>query len=119
MIIAGYVLAILVGLSLGLLGGGGSILTVPILKSIMGLEPPEAIASWLVIVALPSLPALTPHWRGTRFAFRVELPLGLASMVAAFLGGLTAQFLPAFLLMSFFAVIMIATSFKMIRKKQR
>lgn len=119
MIIAGYVLAILVGLSLGLLGGGGSILTVPILKYIMGMEAQEAIASSLVIVALTSLAALIPHWRGKQVSFRVGLPFGLASMVGAFLGGLTAQFLPGFLLMSFFAVIMIATSFNMIRKKQR
>jgi hypothetical protein len=119
MIIAGYVLAILVGLSLGLLGGGGSILTVPILKYIMGMEAQEAIASSLVIVALTSLAALLPHWRDKQVSFRVGLPFGLASMAGAFLGGWTAQFIPGFVLMSLFAVIMIATSFNMIRGKSR
>lgn len=119
MIIAGYVLAILVGLSLGLLGGGGSILTVPILKYIMGMEAQEAIASSLVIVALTSLAALIPHWRGKHVSFRVGLPFGLASMAGAFLGGWSAQFIPGFVLMSLFAVIMIATSLNMIRGKSR
>ena len=118
MIIAGYVLALLVGLSLGLLGGGGSILTVPILKYIMGMEAQEAIASSLVIVALTSLAALIPHWRGKQVSFRLGLPFGLASMAGAFLGGWTAQFVPGFVLMSLFALIMIATSLNMIRGKK-
>ena len=119
MLIAGYVLAILVGLSLGMLGGGGSILTVPILNYVMGMEAQQAIASSLVIVALTSLVALIPHWRSKQVSFRVGLPFGLASMAGAFLGGWTAQFVPGFVLMSLFAVIMIATSFNMIRGKRR
>lgn len=119
MIIAGYVLAILVGLSLGLLGGGGSILTVPILNYVMGMEAQEAIASSLVIVALTSLVALLPHWRGKRVSFRIGLPFGVASMLGAFLGGWTAQFVPGVALMVFFAAIMLATSINMIRGGQR
>lgn len=45
MLIIGYVLALLVGLTLGLLGGGGSILTVPILNYVMGMGTQEAIAT--------------------------------------------------------------------------
>lgn len=119
MLILGYVLALLVGLSLGLLGGGGSILTVPILNYVMGMGAQEAIASSLVIVALTSLIALIPHWRGKRVSFAVGVPFALASMAGAFLGGWTAQFIPGYVLMLIFAVIMIATSINMIRGKKQ
>lgn len=119
MIILGYVLALLVGLSLGLLGGGGSILTVPILNYVVGMDAQEAIASSLVIVALTSLIALIPHWRAQRVSCRVGLPFGLASMAGAFIGGWTAQFIADFVLMMLFAVIMIVTSINMIQSKRR
>lgn len=119
MIVLGYVLALLVGLSLGLLGGGGSILTVPILNYVMGMGTQEAIATSLVIVALTSFIALIPHWRGKRVSFRVGLPFGLASMAGAFIGGWTAQFIPDVVLMLIFAIIMITTSVNMIRGKRR
>jgi hypothetical protein len=117
-LIVGYVLAVLVGLSLGLLGGGGSILTVPILHYVMGMGAQEAIASSLVVVALTSLVGLIPHWRQKRVSWSVGLPFGLASMVGAFVGGWTAQYIPGFVLMMLFAVIMIATSVTMIRGKK-
>lgn len=115
----GYLLALLVGVSLGLLGGGGSILTVPILNYVMGMDAQEAIASSLVIVALTSLVALIPHWRAKRVSFAIGIPFGLASMVGAFVGGWSAQFVPDLVLMVIFAVIMIATSMNMIRGKKK
>lgn len=119
MIVLGYVLALLVGVSLGLLGGGGSILTVPILNYIMGMEAQEAIASSLVVVALTSLVGLIPHWRRRMVSFKVGLPFGLASMAGAFAGGWSAQFVPGYLLMIIFAVIMLLTSTTMIRGKKQ
>ena len=95
MIFLGYHLALIVGITLGLLGGGGSILTVPILNYVMGMEPQEAIASSLVIVAITSAVALIPHWRGNRVSFSVGLPFGLASMVGASSGGV--QFVPGYI----------------------
>src|SRR5690606_29540572 len=62
-VIAGVVLAVLIGLSLGLLGGGGSILTVPILVYVIGLPAHEAIALSLLVVGTTSLAALAPHAR--------------------------------------------------------
>ena len=47
-------LSILIGISLGLLGGGGSILTVPILSYVAGMAPKAAIASSLAVVAITS-----------------------------------------------------------------
>ena len=53
-------LAVLVGMALGLLGGGGSILTVPLLVYIAGLDAKEAIATSLLVVGVTSLAALVP-----------------------------------------------------------
>jgi len=63
MAIVGLLLAVLMGISLGLLGGGGSILAVPILKYVVGLGAKEAIASSLAVVGLTSLFAAVGHWR--------------------------------------------------------
>lgn len=115
MIYLGYALALIIGVTLGLPGGGGSILTVPILNHVMGMEPQEAIASSLVIVALTSAVTLIPHWRHRRVSFSVGIPFGLASMIGAFAGGWTAQFIPGVILMMIFAIIMVATSVTMIR----
>ena len=54
MTVLGYALALLIGLSLGLLGGGGSILTVPVLHYVMGFGIKEAIPMSLVVVGLTS-----------------------------------------------------------------
>ena len=74
-------LASLIGVSLGLLGGGGSILAVPVLTYGVGLEAKEAIATSLLVVGGTSLFALIPHarrghveWRtGSIFAASLDL----------------------------------------------
>ena len=63
-------LAVLVGVALGLLGGGGSILTVPLLVYVAGLEAKEAIATSLLVVGVTSLAALVPHARAGRVMWR-------------------------------------------------
>ena len=59
--ITGHLLALLIGLSLGLIGGGGSILAVPILVYVLGLNAKEAIATSLAIVRIVSLIGVIPH----------------------------------------------------------
>ena len=67
MIILGLTLAALIGLSLGLLGGGGSILTVPIFVYVLGYAPKESIAMGLAVVGATSLfGAAEPLARGQR-----------------------------------------------------
>ena len=56
-------LAVLVGISLGLLGGGGSILTVPLLAYVAGVEPKHAIAMSLLVVGVTSAIAAITHAR--------------------------------------------------------
>ena len=66
MTVLGLALALIVGLSLGLLGGGGSVLTVPIFVYVMGYEAKQAIAMSLIVVGTASLVGAARHWRAFR-----------------------------------------------------
>lgn len=111
-------LAVLVGLSLGLLGGGGSILVVPLLTYIGGLDPREAIATSLFVVGATSLVSLFGHARRGNVRWRTGLVFGAAGMVGAFGGGLAGGYVPGTVLMIGFAVMMIATAGAMIRGRK-
>lgn len=111
-------LAVLVGLSLGLLGGGGSILVVPLLTYIGGLDPREAIATSLFVVGATSLVSLIGHARKGNVQWRTGLIFGAAGMVGAFLGGLAGGYIPGTLLMIAFALMMIATAGAMIKGRK-
>src|SRR5699024_9163280 len=111
-------LAVLVGLSLGLLGGGGSILVVPLLTYIGGLDPKEAIATSLFVVGATSLVSLLGHARKGNVQWRTGLIFGAAGMVGAFLGGLAGGYIPGTILMVAFAIMMIATAGAMIRGRK-
>src|SRR5690606_36016347 len=87
--------ALAVGVSLGLLGGGGSILTVPILVYVAGVEAKQAIAMSLFVVGTTALTSLLPHARGGRVRWRTGLLFGAAGMAGAYAGGRVAALLPA------------------------
>jgi uncharacterized membrane protein YfcA/uncharacterized membrane protein YedE/YeeE len=113
--ILALVLSSLIGLALGLLGGGGSILTVPILVYGLGLEAKPAIATSLLVVGVTSSAALFGHARRGLVDYRTGLVFGGAGMGGAFAGGWLASFIPGSLLMLGFAVMMLATAFAMLR----
>lgn len=117
MVIA-VLLSLLIGVSLGLLGGGGSILTVPILIYALGVEEKSAIATSLLVVGITSAVAAVQHARAGNVVWRVALIFSGAGMVGAFLGGRVAKFLPSTLLLVLFAVIMLATAIAMWRGKK-
>lgn len=118
-IIIGLLLAVLVGISLGLLGGGGSILAVPILTYVIGMDPKEAIAASLFIVGATSVVGLFPHARAKRVRWKTGLIFGLAAMGGAFTGGLIGGYIPGAVLMILFAIMMVATAAAMIRGPKR
>jgi len=68
-IVLGYVLAVVIGLSLGLLGGGGSILAVPVLVYILGEDVKAATTTSLVVVGATALVAGTAAFRGGQDAY--------------------------------------------------
>ena len=108
-------LAVLVGISLGLLGGGGSILTVPLLAYVAGLEPTHAIAMSLLVVGVTSAIAAITHARAGRVSWRVAVLFGLVAMAGAYAGGRLARCIPGTVLLVSFAVIMIAAGVAMLR----
>jgi len=109
-------LSILIGVSLGMLGGGGSILTVPILTYVAGMSTKAAIASSLLVVGITSATAAISHARAGRIRWRTGLVFGAAGMVGAFAGGRVAAYIPGRVLMIAFGVMMAATAIAMIRK---
>lgn len=111
-------LAVLIGVSLGLLGGGGSILTVPILTYVTGLPPKEAIASSLLVVGVTSAVSVISHARAGRVRWRTGLIFGAAGMAGAFGGGVLAGFISGAVLMVAFAVVMLAAAVAMIRGRK-
>lgn len=111
-------LAIIIGLLLGLLGGGGSILTVPMLVYLLHVEPKLAIVTSFVVVGISSLMALIPHARRGSVCWKSGLFFGLAGMVGAFGGGRMAVQFSSDLLMSLFGLISLFTGLLMLRGKR-
>lgn len=111
--------AILIGMAVGLLGGGGSILTTPLLVFVMGFDPKQAIAASLFVVAVTSAFGLIHHARAKRVRWRTGLIFGCAGMVGAFAGGQIGAHLPGSLLLAAFAVMMGVTALAMIRGRKQ
>ena len=111
-------LAVLVGVSLGLLGGGGSILTVPLLAYVAGMDAKQAIATSLLVVGATSAVGAISHARAGRVQWRTGLFFGVAGMAGAYGGGLLARFIPGSVLLIGFAAIMIATAVAMLRGRK-
>lgn len=100
-------LGFLIGLSLGLLGGGGSILTVPALVYVAGQNPQAAITTSLAIVGLNSALGVYFHRRQGALNWRVALVFGGAGMVMSyFASGLSSRLSPQ-MLMTAFALLML------------
>lgn len=113
------VASVLIGVSLGILGGGGSILTVPILVYLAGMDTKEAIATSLFVVGATSLVGLVPHARAGRVRWRTGLIFGAVSMVGAYGGGRLAEYVPETVLLVAFALMMLATAVAMLRKSRK
>lgn len=129
MYIAGYLASILIGLSLGLIGGGGSILTVPVLVYLFGIDPILGTAYSLFIVGVTSVIGSISYSRHSLVDVRTAIIFGLPSIVAVFLT--RAYLVPAIpqevlrlgdliidrgmMLMLLFAILMLVASIGMIR----
>jgi uncharacterized membrane protein YfcA len=109
----GSALAALIGLSLGLLGGGGSILTVPIFVYVLGFEPKESIAMSLAVVGATSLFGTVGHWRAGNVNLRVALIFGTVAMAGTYGGARLAVFFSGPAQLALFAVVMLAAAFFM------
>jgi len=86
MTVLAIILALIVGLTLGLLGGGGSILTVPTLVYALGVYPKAAVVMSLPIVGGAALVGALEQWRLGHIELKSAIPFGIAAMVGAFGG---------------------------------
>jgi hypothetical protein len=117
----GLLFAGCIGLSLGLLGGGGSVLALPVLVYVMGVAPKSAIAMTLVIVGAVSLLGLIPHWRAGNVNLKTALVFGAATMIGTF-GGAKLAMLPmvtgTFQMLLFAIMMVMAAGFMIYRSTQ-
>lgn len=111
----GLSLAALVGLSLGLLGGGGSILTVPIFVYALGFETKPAIAMSLAVVGTVSLVGALRHWSAGNVQPKVALLFAAAAMPGSFLGARLAAFVSGSVQLMLFAAVMLVAAYFMLR----
>ncbi|MBL6689846.1 MAG: sulfite exporter TauE/SafE family protein [Pseudomonadales bacterium] len=107
--------ALLVGLSLGLLGSGGSILTVPILVYLVGQDEKVAIASSLAIVALISMVGAAQFIQQKLVQWRTVLMFGVPGIVGTYAGAALSAYASGALQMLTFAVVMLVASFFMLK----
>lgn len=130
--IFGYIGAIIMGLSLGLIGGGGSILTVPILVYLFSVDAVTATAYSLFIVGLTSLIGSFSHMRLGNIHWRTAVVFGIPSIISVFMT--RAYLVPAIPkslfhigeleitkslgLLLLFAIIMLLASYSMIKKQK-
>lgn len=111
----GLLLAAVVGLSLGMLGGGGSILAVPIFVYVLGYGPKEAIAMSLAVVGITSLAAAVGHWRAGNVDVRVAAIFGPFAMVGSYAGARLAAFVSGPFQLSLFGAVMLVSAVFMFR----
>ena len=130
--ILGYMLAALVGVSLGLIGGGGSILTVPILVYALGVNPVLATSYSLFIVGSTSMVGAVNNYRKGFVSIKTALLFGLSSITTVFITRkILIPKIPAVLIstthfhitqavatMVLFAFLMLFASIAMIREKK-
>lgn len=127
--IIGYLSSLVIGVSLGLIGGGGSILTVPVLVYLFGVDPVLATAYSLFIVGSTSLVGAFPKYKAGEINIKTAIIFGIPSIIAVYatrayvvpaipaevfsIGSLVVT--KALLMMMIFAVLMVFASVSMIR----
>lgn len=110
--------SLLIGFVLGALGGGGAILTVPLLVYVLAVEPKAAIATSLLFVGVTSLVGTGLHARAGRVRWRIGGVFGAAGMAGAFAGGRLARFVPPAVLLGAFTVVMLVTALAMLKGRR-
>ena len=112
---AALVPGVLIGAAVGLLDGGGSVLTVPVFVYVPGFEPKAAIAMSLAVVGVTSALGTASHWRAGNVNGRVALVFGGVAMLGTLLGVRLSQFVPGARQLVIFGVVMLAAAVFMLR----
>ncbi len=115
MLIVGYALAALVGISLGMLGGGGSILTVPIFVYVLGFDPKLAIAMSLPVVGGASFVGALSHWRAGNVRLATAALFGVIAMAGAYAGARLSVYLSGTAQLLLLGITMLGAAVSMLR----
>ena len=116
----GLVSGLLVGFSLGLVGGGGSILAVPLMVYVVGVpEPHVAIGTSAIAVAANAAINLSNHARGGTVIWSCALPFAAAGIVGAFCGSLLGKMIDGQKLLALFALVMLVIAMLMLKTRRR
>ena len=110
----------LVGFSLGLVGGGGSILAVPLMVYVVGVpEPHVAIGTSAIAVAANAAVNLSNHARGGTVVWSCALPFAAAGIAGAFAGSIFGKMLDGQRLLALFALLMLLIAALMLKTRSR
>lgn len=110
-------LALLIGASLGLVGGGGAILTVPALVHVAGFAPRDAIVASLVVVGVAATAGALLHWRVGTLDIVVAAWFGGLGAVGAMAGARLGRLVPAAWLMVAFGVIAVSAGLMLLSRR--
>ncbi len=111
----GYALGVLIGVTLGLLGGGGAILSVPILVYILHVPVKSAVPTSLVVVGLTCLVGTFRHHRIGNVNARAALVFAPAAAFGSLVGSRLALMVDSRLQLAIFAVVLIMAAFRMLQ----
>lgn len=109
----------LIGLSLGALGGGGSILTVPALVYLLGLSAHQATTASLIIVGVTALVGMFAHLRAGRVQVRSGIIFGLLGAGGAYAGSALSASVDPNVLLAAFSVLIVVAAISMLRRRPR
>ncbi len=115
MLLLAFLLGAGMGVTLGLLGAGGSILAVPIFVYVLGVEAKSAIAMSLAVVGATALVGSAIHWRAGNVRFTAALIFAPVAMVGTYLGARLARFTSGETQLILFAVVMLLAAYFMLR----
>jgi uncharacterized membrane protein YfcA len=118
--VLGLASGMLVGFSLGLVGGGGSILAVPLMVYVVGVpEPHVAIGTSAIAVAANAAVNLSNHARGGTVMWSCALVFAAAGMIGAFGGSILGKMVEGQKLLALFALIMLVIAMLMLKTRSR
>ncbi len=107
--------AVAIGVSLGLLGSGGSILTVPVLVYLVGQDERVAIAGSLFVVGTIALAGSLQYMRAKLVDWEKVLMFGVPGMIGTYMGAFIAAYISGIMQLSLFALVMLLASWMMLR----
>lgn len=110
--------ALAIGISLGLLGSGGSIVTVPVLIYLFGQDEKVAIAGSLGIVGTIALAGAVPYIRSRLVDWRNVVMFGVPGMIGTYLGAWSAVFVSGLAQLTLFALVMLVAAYFMLKPMQ-